>query len=207
MNFHEAEKAALEILRVLQPACERAEPAGSVRRHKTRDIHDVEIVAIAKKHRPVFGEVNYTTDLHALTDALRASGKMLPRVDRHARTAWGQKFMRATWELYGGGSVALDLFITTREQWGWIMVLRTGPSEWNKMLVTPPPYGVRPANIESRDGVLYRDGHPVCVYEERSVFELWGIEYLSPEERSAAALSRRLARNDATLLEELDGDA
>ena len=68
------------------------------------------------------------------------------------------------------------------ENWGWIMALRTGSSEFNQRFWIPK---LRAAGIMSIGGYLRKmsDSSLVKVPDEDTLFRLIGCDYIRPEER------------------------
>lgn len=196
MDLDHAAMVAAQIALSLAPACERLEIAGSIRRRKEMDIHDVELVAIPRKARIEFGQAPALSQLHALTDELRGQGRMIPRhnVKGH-QLAWGPKWRSATWTNPDGmsGATALDLFITTPEQWGVCFLLRTGDAEFNKALVTPRQKGgVLPKGFRIDENRLWKNDVALPTPEEGDVFDALGLPWITP----AARTGRRLQMED-----------
>src|SRR3990172_8017793 len=128
MEFMQAREIAERLAAELSPGCERIAVAGSVRRGKP-DVKDLEIVAVPKIVivADLFGN---PTNAYSMLDA------ELIRLGLH-QLKGGEKYKQF---LLPEG-INLDLFITSREQWGWIFVLRTGHRDFNKWLVTPRRHG------------------------------------------------------------------
>lgn len=188
MHLSEARVVAQEIVDALAPACERIVIAGSIRRQKPDSIKDVEIVAISKPFRPVFGVKAQGGELHALVDQLRSDGRILARTDGRGRTAWGQKYRRGLW---GPRAVPLDLFIVTRETWGAQLTIRTGDADFSRKLVTPRSNGgVMPEALRLQDGVLWRSGVAVPTPDEPDFFRALELTWIEPPHRSLVTLRR-----------------
>lgn len=194
-----------EVLQLLERCAERIAVAGSIRRGKS-DVGDVEIVCVPKVGEEVvdlFGGTRPIDLVDARCRELLGRGVFAPRLDVNGRSALGRRYKRL---LYRG--FPLDLFSTTREQWGVILLLRTGPAEFNRQLVLKRSQGGwLPRGLFFRDGWLWRlpppyDGDPahpatpVPTPEEEDVFRALGLVYVPPEQRSdrrpaaAAAVAR-----------------
>lgn len=190
MYLNDARAIAGEILAALAPACERIEIASSIRRQKPDGIKDVEIVAVSKPFRPVFGQKPSLGKLQALTDRLRSDGVMLARTNEKGRVAWGQKYRRALW---GPRAVPLDLFIVQREAWGAQFTLRTGDADFSHKLVTPRSQGgAMPDNLVLHDGRLWRSGVALHTPDELDFFRALNLVWIEPRNRSVQALQRYL---------------
>jgi len=75
--------------------------------------------------------------------------------------------------------INLDLFMATKDNWGYILAIRIGPDGYSKYLATT---WVR-LGYKGIDGMLTKDGEPVPVPEEKDLFWLLGLEYVEPEYR------------------------
>jgi len=186
---------ALEVVKLLRPSCERIEIAGSIRRGKP-DVGDIEIVAIPKfeereRRLDMFTTVTEAEDwLHLTCFGLRLDGVFSDRLDKNGRPAFGSKFKRL---LYRG--FPLDLFVTTRECWGCIYLIRTGPAEFGQQLVLKASQGGwLPRGFFFRDGRLWKLPPPydaslvdlakrIDTPEEADVFRALGYEFVPPEQR------------------------
>lgn len=178
----EAEDIALDLVARLEPACERIEIAGSIRRGKAW-VTDIEIVAIPKMEtvaRDLFGNPVRRRDLLSDTcGMLRDAGVLADRLDVQGRPAWDAKYKRM---LYRG--VAVDLFAATPDNWGLILLLRTGPAEFNRRLVSSKSFGgYLPFGFMVNDGSLWIGSERVPTPEERDVFNLINLPWMEPEER------------------------
>lgn len=184
MNYTQAKSVADEIVAKLTPACSRIEIAGSVRREKQEDIHDVEVVAIARKAFPQFGSP-ITSPLEGLCASYREEGIMTPRLDKMGRPAWGEKFKRAIWN-----GVAFDLFIVTPETWGVLFLLRTGNADFSRGIVTIRSYGgaMPDSGWHIKDGRLIADGHQLYTPEESDVFRFLDLPFIEPRSRTPETL-------------------
>lgn len=181
MNYDEASKLADEIVTALRPFCHRCEVAGSVRRKKQYDIKDVEIVFIPKPEcaREIADLVN---------------------------KRWGEPTMGKWPSLYCKirGRHSIDFFTTTKEKWGMIYFIRTGPGEFGQRMLA---YWKTITNGGySEDGILHlADGTLVPTLEEQDVFDAltrYGkrpCPFVAPEKRLATkpVSANRQPRNQA----------
>lgn len=185
MDYIFAHRMARELQELLRPACRRIEIAGSIRRRKPEGIHDIELVCIPRPAQLALGGAPVVSQLHDLTDRLRGLDQLTPRRDASGRIAWGLKYRRAEWQ-----GAAVDLFITTPEQWGVIFTLRTGDSDFSRCLVTPQPAGVMPLGMRIEQGHVWRDIRALDTPEERDVFIALNLPWIEPEQRTSLALRR-----------------
>jgi DNA polymerase/3'-5' exonuclease PolX len=156
---------------LLQPACERIEIAGSIRRKKT-EIGDIEIVCI-----PLY---SFSPDLfgdpvqeYALTDDVI-------KAQDWKTVKNGKKYKQFVLE----GGAQLDLFLVTPETWGLQLLIRTGPADFSHRLVTGRRHGgCLPAGWKVKDGRLHGYNGALETTEERDVFAALGMDWIAPEDR------------------------
>ena len=181
----QAQALAEKIVEALSPACERIEIAGSIRRRKPM-VGDIEIVAI-----PRFGpKPGAMADLftgkieqESLLDRLLAElVERKPHFHRGGKD--GEKYKTFAIDLPGGDQVKLDLFLATVEQWGFTLLIRTGPADFSKHMVTQAwQDGPLPAEYRVSGGWMWQGSEQVPIREGREWFELCGYEYREPWER------------------------
>lgn len=177
--LEQAARIAAGLLKTLSPACTRIEVAGSIRRRKP-DVKDVELVAIPRASRDLFGEriVDGPTELDMMVQALVLDGRLAPRLNSAGVQCMGSKMKRLVSVRSG---IAVDLFaVLPPAQWGAIFAIRTGPAEYSERLVT----------LCQRRGLYCREGRLVdaagrehATPEERDFVEMCGERYVEPWER------------------------
>ena len=148
MNYDDAKSRADEIIGMIRPFCHRAEIAGSIRRKKTVDIKDIEICAIPN--------TVYARELAFVVNRKwgePAAGKFPSKYTKVRAVA------------------NIDFFWPTKETWGLIYFIRTGPREFGQRMlaywktITEGGY--------SEDGILHlADGTIVPTPEEEDVFKV-----------------------------------
>lgn len=170
MQLARAQYIVSEIVRYLAPYCDRIAIAGSVRR-QVPTVGDLEIVCIPST------SMENTTLFD--TEPVRNT-EFVRRVEALGTTIRGEATGR--WMSIQGKEITLDLFMCTRENWGYIYALRTG-SVWfsHKVLAQ----GWVKKGYRGMDGQLVRvqTGEIVPLYEEHDLFRLIGIPYVQPEQR------------------------
>jgi DNA polymerase/3'-5' exonuclease PolX len=189
----QAQTVADQLLNLVFDTCLRIEIAGSIRRG-LETIGDIELVVIPRTDvvfelpdTDMFGnplgeakETNLSLFDARCADLLR-DGSLALRPRGDGKTAWGAS--------YKGGifrGVNVDLFTATRQTWGCIFLIRTGPNDFSRRLVTDRRHGgLCPSHMQFKDGRLrYRSsGEPFDTPEEQHVFETMGYRWLSPEKR------------------------
>jgi len=186
MKLAMAEAIAQELLGYFAPVCDRIEIAGSVRRQK-KEVKDIEIVYIPSVgHRAVdlFG----TEEPYRLPDVtLRNLERMDILVPDQRVKRWGDKYKRA---VHVASGMVVEMFAADADNWGYILALRTGPADFNKLLVTPQVYGgALPFGRRVNGGYVWGSREIVPVPEEEQFFAEVGVPCWPPEERSKAKLA------------------
>jgi len=180
-----AEAAALadELVELLAPVCDRLVVAGSIRRQRP-DVGDIELLAVPllQPRLDLFGEdasAPPVSRLDALCDDLISRGTLSTRLDVHGRGAYGAKYKRLRYR-----DLPLDLFSATPDNFGLLLVIRTGPAAYSRRLVTERRYGGwMPSGCRVKDGFLWRDGDKVPVPTEADLYALLGRPFDAPQVR------------------------
>jgi len=184
MKLADAEALAQEMVARLQGDCERIEVAGSVRR-KRNEPHDLELVVIPRfEERQVsLLEMAQVSLLEANLYALCISGVMAfdSSVKRN-----GPKHKRL---LHLESGIVVEIYAAEAGNWGLILALRTGPADFNKLLVANVAYGgAMPLTMRMQDGWLWRRGERVETRTEDEFFGAIGLPTWYPEVRSVHVL-------------------
>jgi len=171
--LHWAEEVANEVVKLLEPYCERIAIAGSIRR-RIPEVGDIEILAV-----PKYGGLSCHVNLldQEILDLMHC-GILDFRLNKRGRRAFGQK-NKLLVHLPSG--LAVDVFSTDEQCWPVALVIRTGGAETNRRIAAAAirkgwhlqAYGA---------GFSTPQGDVVCK-SERDVFELVGLPYLLAEER------------------------
>lgn len=186
----EAIREAEEFKSLFPPECyTRWEFAGSIRRKKATvgDVEHLIIPATKISHNPstLFGPPEEWIDnaLWTALDNLLSAGDVSKKIypvkfangTTGERLKWGDKargilFKGFTHEIY----TAMDV------GWGAQMVIRTGPGDFSKMMVTE----IQTRGMRNRDGVVIDHvGTIVPVPEETDYFRVCGVKWVEPENR------------------------
>ena len=169
-------KIAEQVAGRLAPVCTRIEIAGSIRRGK-ETVKDIELVAIPTLQADLFG--NETPDLAPLNALLVGwieSGHVTLEKN-------GDRYKRFTM-MTDSRVVAVDLFLATPDNYGYILMLRTGSAEFSRHMVTERHFGgLKPKHIQVSDGAVWIGAKPVAVPDEVTLFALWERDYIEPRER------------------------
>lgn len=164
---------AERLIQRLSPSCERIELAGSLRRQAAM-VGDIELVAIPKPITDLFGDPGEET----LVDSLLRN---LPVVV----TKNGPKYKQFTFSSTTGNLFVVDLFLQPDPAtWGVNMMIRTGSASFSKAMVTPLSIGgLMPDRYRVRDARVWEGDDALETPEEGDVFELWGLDYIEPQDR------------------------
>jgi DNA polymerase/3'-5' exonuclease PolX len=177
---------AEKIKTALEPGCDRIKIAGSIRR-RSATVGDIEIVAIPKlcpdlaAQLSLFGEPpKMVSALDMLLENLAREKDNFRRGDKNGDLY--KNFLIKIDE--DGTEIGLDLFLTTPEQWGYILALRTGPGDFNKAWVTPRSKGgLLPGEYRFEGGWLWRMGQRVDTPNEAEFLYLILGDEIPPEDR------------------------
>lgn len=165
-------EAARLLVAKLQPACERIEIAGSLRRQRPL-VSDIELVAIPKPILNLIGEPTEWTEVDNLLDTLPVTF-----------TKRGRKYQ----QFWFDGSILpfyVDLFLQPDPAtWPVNFLLRTGSSEFSKRMVTSVAFGGhKPDAYEIKDARVWLRGAPLDLTEEIEIFDLWRMDWIEPKDR------------------------
>jgi DNA polymerase/3'-5' exonuclease PolX len=179
----------------IEPHTDRLVVAGSLRRRLAL-IGDIEIVAVPKVETvaiPVtdlFGEKIEHADVDRLDERLGQMltvGAVSKRLDTNGSPRWGS---RLKYLLYQDARV--DLFCPSAEQFGWHLLIRTGPAIFSRQLVVEKGKrtkdgrpGLLPPSLKPIDGWICErtSGYRIPTPDEKSVFELFKLPYREPWRR------------------------
>lgn len=204
MELPKAKIITNRLVDLLSPVCEIIEPVGSVKRGDKPEVHDIEILLIAKTARPVpvFGQKRiYETKL----DELLADMEQENIIKQASKKADGPRYKKralvATGEI---NEFCLDLFIVTEKTWGLQNVIRTGPALFSHRFVTNRNAvcysdqlgrkfsGFLPNDLTYVRGetVIRRGEDVLSLPWERDVIDLLGVGWIPWHERGVFALEK-----------------
>lgn len=171
ISWDDGMAAAGAILDILRPVVDRVEVAGSLRRG-AETVGDIEILAIPAAVPDLFGgEVRGPV---MIDQALAGRGFTFE--------ANGPLYKRFILQEPAG--VRCDLFLTTPEQWGVMLAIRTGPSGFSMQIVTPRNKGgLLPSYLKIHDGRVWNAGKALSTPEESDLFQVLGLPMLQPNQR------------------------
>jgi len=207
MLLGDAKIVADQVRRHLVPHCHRIEIAGSIRRCRP-DVGDIEIVALPRRGEvtppgslfPVEGSMLHDWAMHEAVAAgirwIKPGTSVLQPWEPNPDARYLRAALPTTKVVMGVGDVetiqegTLDLFLATPENWGLILLIRTGSWAFSRALVTHS----RRAGYPCEDGYLRHDGKLVETPEEEDVFDLLGLEWVEPQQRTGPEAIRPKAR-------------
>lgn len=170
MELTRAREIAEDLKQRLEPACERIEIAGSIRRRKPFP-NDIELLCIPK-YGGLMGGVNM---LDQQLNDLMLGGVLDYRLNKLGSRVYGPKNKLMVHVLSG---IGVDIFSTTEECWAVSLVVRTGGEKTNRYIaIVAKAKGWRWHAYGS--GFSTPQGDVVCK-SERDVFEFVGLPYLEP---------------------------
>lgn len=184
MHLEQAHKIGMKIVGALSPACDRIIIAGSIRRDKPepKDVEIVYIPRIETVRLDMFDSGQRPATESAIGHLVQNGFWRYDDVVKRN----GPRYKRMIHE-----EVIIELFRATRENWGYILALRTGPGEFNKLWASKPwAGGCCPLDIKLQDGQVWRNGAPVVVAEETDFFTEMGMPYWPPAKRNPATLGK-----------------
>lgn len=169
MELFKAKNTANKYKDLLSEYCDRCEIAGSIRREKS-EVKDIELVCIPKSI-PIMESSFFSEDVKKSELRDMDFIKTVNSFERIKGNAEG-KYVQI--KLPEG--INLDLFITSKEQWGVIFMIRTGSAEFSKRMVTEiKKYGYRVEN-----GFLMKKDKIIPCYEEKDFFMYTEQNYIQP---------------------------
>jgi len=157
----------------LADACHRIAIAGSLRRCASM-VGDIEIVAVPKLDVDLFGNPTSVSQV----DHLLASWPIQLLKN-------GPKFKQFSFTTTVGNTYTVDLFLQPDPAtWGVNFLIRTGSALFSQKMVTPKwQGGYMPNEYRVEDARVWSGGGKMLTPEEQDIFELWEMDFISPEKR------------------------
>ena len=178
LDYHQAVRVGQSVLAELGPVINRGFLAGSTRRLKQRGIADLDFVIEPKGDAagwsPAF--------LHVI--------RHCPRWSCETKSL-GPQSRQIKLRSAKNAALKLELYLTTADRLGWILMLRTGPTEFGRSLVQQVKRLPIPHFFD--DGALWRgrsreDAVMIPTPDEESVFAALGLDYIAPDARTERRL-------------------
>lgn len=195
LGFDEANGLAHRLAVAMVPYCERVQIAGSIRRGKS-EVKDLELIAVPRwAERPgadLFGEpVRANLLFEWATGHAPGLGITWIKPGTSEIIEWPVKEHGKYWRgmvTDGTTTVKLDLFLATPENFGILLLIRTGSAEFSQAVVT---HGKR-IGIPCVDGYLQNADGRIVTEEETDAFAVLGLEWLPPPARTGPEAVRRV---------------
>ena len=185
---------AERIKAVIGEHCDKIGIAGSIRRQEPW-VGDIEIVCQPKTQwiKDLFG--NETEDyIVSFSNIQRDLGSLgLQKVKGKSRyQQWVVPYRVSGWE---NQEINLDLFfVHPPADWGVIFLIRTGPYQFSKKMVSAVTHGgYLPRGHRIEEGRIingYTQEKAAEINTEHDYFRFCGLDFIPPEKREAAVLSR-----------------
>jgi DNA polymerase/3'-5' exonuclease PolX len=170
MILQEAQILAEQVRQQLAPHCTKIAIAGSIRREKP-EVKDIEIVAIPKP---------WETGLFAagIITVVSQWEKVLGDMEHKTDVKYTQRILP--------GGMKLDLFFATEDNWGNILMIRTGDAEFSKhMMIRMHNY-----RMTHKDGYAYMNGNLLRITDEEQLFNHVRLPYIPPKDRTLETLTK-----------------
>ena len=175
----------------LSSACQKIEIAGSLRRGREY-VKDIELLCVPEiqSMNDLFGDPVFHRDfLEELLEALLwadymegttlvSGGLLEKRSNSKGHFTYGplNKYL-----IHRPTGISVDIFMATLEYWGMSFVIRTGPADFNKAMMTRFKQSAMQGTVSQ--GVIGNDGDHIECPDEETVFRLLGWDYLEPKDR------------------------
>ena len=187
MDWRSGIELAKNIRLMLQPACERVEIAGSLRRMRS-EINDIEIIAKPKANP--FDQLHLRIVDLVSTHSLEHG----PKSKDGRKAPCGPRYYRLAIDIHGGQQpttlerIQVDIFaVLPPADWGVIYTIRTGSAEFSHWLVTEAfRHGFKVD--QGQLWKIHRDEQPwrfekIPCPEERDFFTALGLSWVEPRDR------------------------
>jgi len=182
MKLERAQRIAESLKHDLEPFCHRIEIGGSIRRKKP-EVKDIELVCIPKFGDYPTGQMSLEGDPLTSYENLLFEHIAANRDDKYGIHKMGDKYAQI--EVHHDHAtgvrqyIKVDVFTATQETWGYIFMIRTGPAEFSKWVVTE----LKRKGYVPKDGAVWLGGKPIPTRDETDVFHLLQISDIYPEYR------------------------
>ena len=168
--FSDVMPVAQYIANALGDYCQRIAIAGSLRRKRSM-IGDIEIVAIPRYQKNLFGD----PDPHLPTE-----------LDRFLKRRLGDKLNKngSKYKSFDYGKYKVDLFLATPRNFGNIFTIRTGSRDFSAWLMSSSVKGgALPIGMRQKDGYLWKGEKMIPCPDERDLFDAINIPFVPVSKR------------------------
>ncbi len=162
---------AQRLVTEITPYCEKVVITGDLRR-KQEMVKRIEIAAVPKIHRDLFGEA-VPAGTSEIDDWMTKRGIWaITQGKTHKQFVWG--------------GMNIDLFLHPDPRtWGVGLMRHTGSVDFVQWMIKPNHQGgACPDGLSVREDRVWRLGRALHTPEEVDVFRLFGIEWVEPENRN-----------------------
>ena len=179
MKLNQALEIAESLRSDLRPYCEKIEIGESIRRKKLEP-KDIELIAIPKFAEVGTGQATLFGGETTITENLLFT--YLAGKSEYSIIKMGERYCQ--FEYIGAeDTIKVDLFTATPATWGYIFMIRTGPAEFSKWVVTE----LERRGFTLKDAAIW-DKTPagddmIGTPTEQGVFGLLQIDWIDPEMR------------------------
>ncbi len=178
MKHEQASRIAAQLIVDLSTYCEHIKVGGSIRRKKP-DVKDIELICIPKFGDVPTGQMSLEGDPMTSHDNLLFDHIATNR-DEYDIIKMGEKYAQIQLD-EEHASIKVDVFTATFRTWGYILMIRTGPAEFSKWVVTE----LKKEGFVPEGGEVLHHETPCTIPSEDDLFFLLGSEYIEPEDRRA----------------------
>lgn len=184
MNTDLVKHKAKEIVTLLTPFCERITIAGSVRRDHINQESDIEILCIPK-------EVIISEDIFSISPDTKFVNEFAETIKvlaiynkiKKGNPYFGKYICIDTHINRAVNKIQIDIFTCNKENWGYILAIRTGSAKFSKSLadrwVSKGFVGYE-GNLYKKEGLKR---NKINIYEEIDLFNLLNLLYIEPNRR------------------------
>jgi DNA polymerase/3'-5' exonuclease PolX len=169
MKLKQAEQIAEALKADLTPYCEKIKIGGSIRRKKPEP-NDIELICIPKFAEIGTGQTTLSGDETTSTENVLFSHLAI----HYSVMKMGEKYCQL-----GTQGIKVDVFTATPKTWGYIFMIRTGPAEFSKFVVT----ALKKKGFLMKEGEVFHHKTPCTIPTEDYLFSLLGIDRIEPEYR------------------------
>lgn len=176
MYLHTAKIIAGAVVEILKPHCHRIEIAGSIRR-ECAIVGDIEICCIPKPYETGL----FTSGLaEVVNEWQKVKGEL-----EYGKTKYTQRLLPGKLTGFPDKEIALDLFFAEADNWGNILLIRTGDWEFSKKFMGKI---IAQRGYKHEEGYLKHKDRIIPCPEEKDLFLRMGVKWIEPKNRNANAL-------------------
>lgn len=177
MRLDHAQRIAADVVMKLRPYCEKIEVAGSIRRMAPH-CGDIEVVVIPKQlpQPSLLGAdemVRHPGFAKCVAQWKKVKGDA-------ANGKYTQRIIMLDLPSVNEKEFKLDIFTADKNNFGYIMAIRTGSEEFSKRLANRWVE----LGLHGDAGFLYKDGEKMLTPTEEDFFKLLKLDYVEPHKRN-----------------------